>query len=348
MSYTIMFYNLENLYDTFDDPNKQDEEFTPSSPKRWTTQKYQKKLENLAEVISTVSNAHGGFPVVIGVSEVENMAVMQDLADQRRIRTARYRCVHYESNDIRGVDVGLFYRPDKFKIEDSCPVKLVLRSGREYVGRDILCVWGKIDGEMFCFYVCHLLSRRTGVKNSAGFRRAGTETIYNHALEMREKYPGIKIVVMGDMNDSPSDESLALLLRAKKKISQVGEDDYFNPFWVLHDDGFGTSVHNHRWTLFDNIIVSPNLLETFPDSSGLKLVKMDKKYYGEIFKRKFMLQKGWPKRSYNGNSFQNGYSDHLPVLIKLDKINSKNNNNINNNNERNKRHKSLGERQTQD
>ena len=156
MSYTIMFYNLENLYDTSDDPNTEDEEFTPSGPKRWTTQKYQKKLENLAEVISTVSNAHGGFPVVIGVSEVENLAVMQDLADQRRIRGARYRCIHYESNDVRGVDVGLFYRPDKFKLEESCPVKLELRSGREYIGRDILFARGKIDGEMFCFYVCHL------------------------------------------------------------------------------------------------------------------------------------------------------------------------------------------------
>ena len=125
------------------------------------------------------------------------------------------------------------------------------------------------------------------------------------------------------MNDSPADESLSLLLRAKKNISSVEKDDYFNPFWVLHDEGLGTSIHNHRWTLFDNIIVNSSLLETFPEIPGLKIVKMDQKHYCEIFKRNFMLQKGWPKRSYNGNNFQNGYSDHLPVLIKIDKMKSK-------------------------
>lgn len=317
MSYTIMFYNLENLYDTVDDPTTNDDEFTPTGAKRWTQPKYQRKLDNLSEVFSTVSNAYGGFPVIVGVSEVENDTVLGDLAAKRRMNGAHYKWVHYESNDARGVDVGLYYRPDKFTLVGSEPVKLVLRSGREYIGRDILCVWGKLDGEMFCFYVCHFLSRRTGVDASAGFRRAGAETVRDHAAEMGKKYPGIKVVVMGDMNDCPSDESLSMLLHAKRNIHQVEEGEYFNPFWILQDMGKGTSLHNHHWKLYDNIIVSRNMLDMTAGVKGLRIVRIDQQFYGEIFSRKFMMQSGQPRRSYIGNNFQSGYSDHLPVLIKI-------------------------------
>lgn len=312
-----MFYNLENLYDTVDDPGTMDDEFTPGGAKRWTRTRYEKKLENLSEVFSAVSTAFGGFPILVGMSEVENMTVLKDLASQKRMSGAHYKCVHYESNDLRGVDVGLFYRPDKFKIMGSEPVKLVLRSGREYIGRDILCVWGKISGEMFVIYVCHFLSRRTGVNASAGFRRAGAETVRDHAATMEEKFPGIKIIVMGDMNDTPSDESLSLLLRARRNIHNVEEGEFFNPFWALQDEGKGTSVHGSKWKLYDNIVVSRNLLPTVSEVHGLRLVKTDTRHWGEIFTRNFMMMRGKPKRSYKGNTWQNGYSDHLPVVIKL-------------------------------
>ncbi|MDD2594795.1 MAG: endonuclease/exonuclease/phosphatase family protein [Bacteroidales bacterium] len=317
MSYTIMFYNLENLYDTIDDPKTNDDEFTPTGAKRWTQLKYHKKLENLSEVFSAVSSAYGGFPVVVGMSEVENTSVLKALASQRRMAGARYKVIHYESNDARGVDVGLFYRPDKFKLIGSEPVKLVLRSGREYIGRDILAAWGLLNGEMFCFYVCHFLSRRSGVDASAGFRRAGAETVRDHAIMMDQQFPGIKVVVMGDMNDCPSDESLSVLLRARRNIFSVEQGDYFNPFWALQDAGLGTSLHNHHWKLYDNIIVSRNMLETYEGVEGLRIVKVNQKHYAEIFKRNFMMKRGQPKRSYSGNNYQNGYSDHLPVLIKL-------------------------------
>jgi len=317
MSYTVMFYNLENLYDTVVDPKTHYDEFTPVGCKRWDRQKYEIKLRNLSEVFSTVAKAYGGFPVVVGMSEVENSKVLNDLADQRMIAGASYRIIHYESNDARGVDVGMFYRPDKFKLIGSEPVKLILRSGREYIGRDILAAWGEMEGEMFCFYVCHFLSRRAGVDSSSGFRRAGAETVRDHAKEMSKRYPGLKIVVLGDMNDEPYNESLAVLLKARKHIQNVNEGEYFNPFWQLCDEHKGTSMHGHRWCLYDNIIVSRNLLETETSSKGLKLVKVDKNHYGEIFCRNFMLSKGRPKRCYEGNTFVAGYSDHLPVLIKL-------------------------------
>lgn len=320
MAYTLMFYNLENLYDTIDDPKTDDDEFTPVGDKRWTREKYLKKLSNLSEIFSTVASAHNGFPVVVGVSEVENLKVMQDLVSQKRMSGAHYKCVHFESNDARGVDVGMLYRPDKFTLMGCEPVKLVLRSGREYIGRDILAAWGAIDGEMFAFYICHFLSRRAGVASSAGFRRAGAETARDHAAALRAQYPDLKVVIMGDMNDNPYDESLASLLKARKTLFNVGEGEYFNPFWMLSEEGKGTSIHNHRWVLYDQIIVSRNMLPTDPGLKGFRVVRMDgKNHYGEIFSRNFMLHKGAPRRSYYGNTFDKGYSDHLPVLIKIDK-----------------------------
>lgn len=317
MAYTVMFYNLENLYDTVNDPKVNDDEFTPMGDKRWTLERYYSKLDNLSEVFSSVASSYGSFPVVAGVSEVENLKVMQDLVARRRMQGAHYKVLHFESNDSRGVDVGLLYRPDKFTLIGAEPVKLVLRSGREYIGRDILAAWGSLDGEMFAFYVCHFLSRRAGVNASQGFRRAGAETVRDHAEALRIKFPDLKVVIMGDMNDTPADESLSVLLAAKRNIFHIEQGQYFNPFWTLMDEGKGTSLHNHRWVLYDNIIVSRNLLPTVEGIKGLRIAKTDKFHYGEIFKKNFMMQKGAPKRSYYGNSWCNGYSDHLPVIIKL-------------------------------
>lgn len=319
MAYTVMFYNLENLYDTIDDPQTADDDYTPVGDKRWTPDKYRRKLSNLSEIFSAVASAHNGFPVVAGVSEVENLKVLQDLAAQKRMSGAHYKCIHFESNDARGVEVGMLYRPDKFTLMGCEPLKLALRSGREYIGRDILAAWGELEGEMFVFYVCHFLSRRGGVASSAGFRRAGAETARDHAAALRKDYPDIKVVILGDMNDSPSDESLAGLLKAHKTIFNVPEGEYFNPFWMLAEEGKGTSIHNHRWVLYDQIIASYNLLPSYPNLKGFRLVRTDKNHYGEIFRRNFMLRKGAPRRSYYGNTFDNGYSDHLPVLVKIDR-----------------------------
>jgi len=317
MSFTVMFYNLENLYDVKDDARTNDDEFTPQGAKRWTEARYRCKLENLSEVISAAAKSNGGFPAVIGVSEVENIKVMRDLAACRRVSGAGYKALLYESKDARGVDVGMFYSPSIYQLEGSEPVKLVLRSGRDYVGRDILATWGKIGNEMFAIYVCHFLSRRAGVNASAGFRRAGAETVRDHAVRLREKYPNIKVIIMGDINDCPCDDSLALLLKAGKSPYKVKEGEYFNPFWQLYEEGQGSSLHNHSWVLYDNIVVSHNLLPNIGGNDGIKISRIDQRHWGQIFKKNFMMEKGAPKRCYHGNTFVNGYSDHLPVIIKL-------------------------------
>lgn len=319
-SLNIMFYNLENLYDTTKDARIDDEEFTPMGDKRWDAIKYQTKLNNLSNVFAAVASLPGGFPAIVGVSEIENDTVLEDLLSQRRMEPANYRYVHYDSKDARGVDVALFFRPDRFKLVGSEPVKLMLRSGREYIGRDILAVWGRLDGEMFCFYVCHFLSRRGGVYSSQGFRRAGAETVRAHAEKKCKEFPGLKVVVMGDMNDTPDEPSLSELLGAREKIEGVAPGDYFNPMWAMHKAGLGTSIHNHNWILFDNIIVSQNLLPAaagYAHARGHVLDKFDKHYWAHIFQRNFMMKNGKPYRSYEGNTFSGGYSDHLPILIRL-------------------------------
>lgn len=311
----VMFYNLDNLYDTVDDPKTNDDEYTPTGAKRWTKGRYYQKLSNLADVIAAVAADKKMFPAMVGVSEVENKTVLKDLVSQNQISKANYSYIHYESGDQRGVDVGLLYRPDVFQVEESTHIKLKLRSGREYLGRDVLVVRGRMDNVMYCIYVCHLTSRRAGTECSAGFRRAGTETIRDHAAEMRQKYPFIKVIVMGDMNDNPCDESLADLLGAKRTI-QESVGGYFNPFWQLYDMGYGSSMHGCHWMMFDNIIVDDSII--FSKVGDLTIKKIGK-YYGEVFSRPFMLQSGKePKRTYIGDKYKNGYSDHLPVLIKLE------------------------------
>ena len=318
MAYTLMFYNLENLYDTFDDPTTDDDDFTPMGDKRWTRDKYLKKLSNLSEIFSAVSSAHNGFPVVAGVSEVENLKVLQDLAAQKRMAGAHYKCIHFESNDARGVEVGMLYRPDKFTLMGCEPIKLELRSGREYIGRDILSAWGEIDGEMFAFYVCHFPSRR-GDKGQ-DLRARAAEIVYNHALQMQQKYPGIKCIVMGDMNDNPADASLSQYLHGRRNVADVKKGDFFNPFWEMLDNGIGSLYYRGNPNIFDCILVSDALV----NGKGLKIKKQSNKYYGTVYSKPYMTQqsgqyKGLPHRTFSNGKFINGYSDHYPTFILLSK-----------------------------
>ena len=332
MSYPIMFYNLENLYDTIDDPRTNDEEFTPTGAKRWTPERYNKKLENLSQVFSAVASAYGGFPVAVGMSEVENLKVLKDLAEQKRMRGAHYKAVHFESNDARGVDVGFFYRPDKFTLMGCEPVKLVLRSGREYIGRDILAAWGSIEGEMFIFYVCHFLSRRAGVNASQGFRRAGAETVRDHAEAMRGQYPDIKVVIMGDMNDTPS---------SKAKGAWWGSQ-FVNLMLPLqrdlrtHPSAFGSHKYHGQWGYLDQFIINrehapSGVLESTTANRSEEAATAKGDTLRSLvfsaprsFHLPFMLTDDVthlghrPARSYMGYQYEGGYSDHLPILLDLD------------------------------
>lgn len=334
-NYVVGFYNLENLFDTYDDPAKNDEEFLPDGKNKWTEAKYQKKLHNMAAVIRSMAETNGRFHSVLGVSEIENRLVLEDLVSQPEIAGANYQIVHYDSPDVRGVDVGLIYRPDHFTLIDSESIPfdfdsddiefaLAEEDRDAFKTRDILMAHGLLDGEEFAFYVAHLPSRIGG--KGWDLRSRGAEIIYSHAEEMAEKYPGIKIVVMGDMNDNPTDVSMTEFMHGKENPEDVGEGDFFSPFMSMLKAGYGSLAYQGVWNIYDIILVNETLLNA-PDG-GFRLRPVGKKgFYGVVYKKPFMITqrgqyKGTPFRTFSNGAFIGGYSDHLPTYIVLEKSNN--------------------------
>ena len=333
--YVIGFYNLENLFDIYDDPAKNDEEFLPDGKNKWTQAKYEKKLANMAHVIRAMADENGRFHTILGVSEIENRLVLDDLVMQEEIASANYQIVHYDGPDRRGVDVALLYRPDQFKFLDSESIPYTFDSKRikftemdkeqqdYFRTRDILMVHGLIDGEHFAFYVAHLPSRAGGKKGGDDLRSRGGEIMYEHAKMMEQKYPGIKIVCMGDMNDNPTDNSMAKYLRGREKPEEVDKDDFFSPFLSMLKAGYGSLCYQGTWSIYDLELVNWNLLNA-PDG-GLRIRPIGKKgYYGRIFKKPFLTTqegqyKGYPFRTFSNGSFIGGYSDHYPTYIVISK-----------------------------
>ncbi|MBO4757439.1 MAG: endonuclease/exonuclease/phosphatase family protein [Bacteroidales bacterium] len=332
-SYVIGFYNLENLFDTYHDEGKNDYEYLPDGANQWTEAKYQKKLSNMAQVIAAMKQDNGAWHTILGVSEIENRHVLEDLVADPQIAEANYQIVHYDGPDTRGVDVALFYKPDQFTYLDSESIPFDFNSQAisfsnmtqeekdEFRTRDILMVHGTIDGEHFAFYVCHLPSR-LGEK-SGDLRSRGGEIIYQHSRQMMQKYPGIKCVVMGDMNDNPTDDSMAVYLRGKENIDEVGPEDYFSPFLSMLKAGFGSLAYRGEWNIYDCILVSNSLAHPAPGTLGIIPIT-NQKFYGRIFSKPFMTQqtgqyKNTPFRTSSNGAFIGGYSDHYPTYIVIKK-----------------------------
>ena len=192
--YTVLFYNVENLYDTIQDPTIYDTEFIPSGIKEWNSAKYNKKLANLEKLFYAVAQQNKAYPTVIGVSEIENRNVLEDIASQEKLLPANYQICHYDGPDARGVDVAFFYRPDQFKYEGSKSIKAKIPGAREnFRTRDLLTMWGKIDGEDFFFLVSHWPSRRGGQSTSAYLREGLAAQIKSICDEVRKANPATKL-----------------------------------------------------------------------------------------------------------------------------------------------------------
>lgn len=331
--YVIGFYNVENLFDTVDNPHANDEEFLPEGKNEWTEDRYRIKLHNIATVIKAMADANGKFHSVLGLAEVENSTVLKDLVAQPELKKAGFRYVHKDCPDPRGIDVALLYNPKEFKYIDSesipfsfdrdANIKIDISEAdrRSFRTRDILMVHGKIAGEEFAFYVTHLPSRIGG--KGTDTRCIGADIIYRHSQKMQKKYPGIKIVVMGDMNDDPIDESQTRWLHAKATIEETGANDFFCPFTRLLKEGNGSLEYKGKWNIFDIIEVNRNLAS--PDAKGLRIKPVDAKgHYGKVFKPAFLTQqsgryKGTPFRTFSNGQFIKGYSDHYPTYIIIGK-----------------------------
>ena len=317
----IVFYNVENLFDPYNDPLTADDAFTPSGSMRWTAARYARKCARIGRVLGDIAAPDGEFPTLIGLAEVENRGVVADIAATEPLAGAGYALVHFDSPDERGIDVALLFRPDRFVLEGCQAVRTEVPQLPHFRTRDILTVWGTIDREPFFVVVSHWPSRLGGQQASEFKRLAVGAQIRRLADSVATRCPATKIVIMGDFNDDPTDPSVTDALGAGYEPDETSEGGLFNPFAALFRAGEGTLAYNRVWNLFDQIVVSANL--TADTAAGYRLQRdAATGRSGAVFRPDYLLQsegdyRGSPRRTYVGNRYTDGYSDHLPVYINL-------------------------------
>lgn len=313
---TIGFYNVENLFDTIDTPDVLDEEFTVSGANNWNSEKYWYKQANLAKVISmlgTDSDKEG--VAVLGLAEVENRLVLEDLVKMPEIAKKRYRIVHFDSPDRRGIDVALIYQAGRFEVLDAKTLPIDIYDGiNKIFTREVLYVKGLLDGEEMHFTVNHWPSRRGGEAKTAPWRAAGAKVNKILVDSLTRINPDAKIVIMGDLNDNPDDPSITKVLGAVSKISEVPEKGLYNTVAHYYRRGIGSNAYQDSWSLFDQIIISKGFLQKQKSSYTF--------HKAFIFNKQFLMQKkghfkGYPHRTFSGNEFLGGYSDHFPSYIHI-------------------------------
>jgi endonuclease/exonuclease/phosphatase family metal-dependent hydrolase len=317
----VAFYNLENLFDTVHTEGKSDYEFLPNGQKKYTAAVYQDKLKNLASVLRDIgTDLSPDGPAIIGVSEVENRSVLEDLVNHEYIRARKYQIVHYESPDSRGIDVGFLYNPKYFTVAESKPVTVHLppdADGSSHATRDILVVKGKLDGETYYVLVNHWPSRLGGSASAPS--RLAAATVCRHAIDsLYNIEANANIIVMGDLNDNPDNVSVTKGLVAVGKADKLKAGELFNPWADFYNKGIGTLAYQDAWALFDQIIISQQVLSKTPANHF-------RFYKASIFKRDDMIQtsgryKGYPKRTYDFDNYMSGFSDHFPTYISLIKV----------------------------
>lgn len=309
----IAFYNQENLYDTIDDPAVDDAEFLPTGPNMWNSERYLLKLKHMSEAISQVGDEFvKGGPTIMGLSEIENASVIIDLINSPALKPGGYEYVHYNSPDRRGVDVGLIYKKKDFTVLGSHSHRLKVSWRDDFKSRDQLVVCGLLDGEKIYVVVNHWPSRGNGPE----YRAAAASLTRSICDSIQGFEPQAKILVMGDLNDDPSDPSVFKILDAAGDFKNINDKQLYNPMFKMFKDGIGSLAYRDSWNLFDQIIVSKPL--TGEDKTTFKYLK------AKVFNRDFLITKegqykGYPWRSFASGSFIAGYSDHFPVYVFLAK-----------------------------
>lgn len=317
---TIAFYNVENLFDTIRDPKIFDEEYTPDGSNAWTSAKYNKKLQNLSRVISEigVGDQQKQPATIIGLAEIENKTVLDDLVHQPLLLPFKYGIVHYDSPDKRGIDVALIYNQKAFKVLESKAIPLIIHDSQDnnkrVYTRDQLLVSGLLDDEPIHIIVNHWPSRSGGEKKSSPYREKAADlnkTIIDSLLKID---PNAKIITMGDLNDGPTNKSLKKNLNTTAESDKTSSHQMYNPFEKLAKKGQGTIGYRDAWDLFDHIIISGTLLQE--NKQGFKTYTYWK---SGIYKKKYFMQQEGPYKGYplRNNNNEVGFSDHFPVYIYL-------------------------------
>lgn len=317
--HTVAFYNVENLFDIENDSLTFDDDRTPLGKDVWTLEKYQDKLKNISKVISEIgTETTQNSPAIIGLCEIENYMVLEDLINQPALKEKNYDIVHYDSPDRRGVDVALLYQKSLFTPTNSQSRRLLIYEledplKRVYT-RDQLVVTGNLDGEEINIIVNHWPSRSGGEARSSYKReRAGqlNKLIIDSLYQID---PYAKIISMGDFNDDPTNKSIKKVLHTKASKEELEVNDFYNPMENMMKNGRGTLAYRDSWNLFDQILLSGTLINS--NLEGYKFYKAD------IFQKNYLITtkgqfKGYPFRSYDYGGYTGGYSDHFPVFIYL-------------------------------
>jgi predicted extracellular nuclease len=308
-----MFYNVENLFDTIDTSNKIDEEFLPDAPKEWNTERYEKKMDDLAHVISSLDTAQ--LPIIVGVCEIENNIVLEDLISQPSLRPANYEFVWEDGPDRRGIDCALIYNPSVFTPVETENLTISDPNNEFFITRNILYVEGIIDDEVFHLFVNHWPSRRGGQQESEPNRILAANVLKNRVDEIFETDAQANIIIMGDMNDEPSNMSLSDVLVALPNGETPENQQLVNLMYDEFDNEMGTYNFRGEWNMIDNIIVSGALINK---DKGLKSPLDNGYVFHEPF-MEYLNDSGEmsPNRTY-GRSYYGGISDHFPVYMILE------------------------------
>lgn len=307
--YTVVSYNVENLFDTINDLTIPDEEFLPQSEKKWDNERYQKKLNDIAKVISEINTRE--LPEIIGLVEVENQTVLEDLINTGALKNQAYAIVHEESPDYRGIDVALLYRKDAFTEIRHEAISVTFPDDPEFKTRDILHVTGKIRNKIIHVFINHWPSRIGGEEKTEPKRVLAAANLRKQVDRILAAEPEARIIIMGDMNDEPVNKSLEQTLGAESPDSGSKLVNLMMPDKLA---GLGTYFYSGNWNMLDNFIVSDGLIH----GKGIRIENNK----GFIFSTDWMIFTNktgdkTPNRTYVGKKYVAGVSDHFPVYFKM-------------------------------
>lgn len=312
----VAFYNQENLFDTIDDPHKNDNEFLPDAKNQWNTEKYNNKLEHMAKVIASMNDGKGAD--ILGMCEVENSTVLNDMTQNHQLQKMKYRFVHFEGPDERSIDNALIYQSKKLTLVSAVPYPVIFEENTRSKTRDILLVklkYTKTKSDIIVL-VNHFPSRLGGEKESEP-KRINAAKVLQHIYDSITKAdPGTPVIMMGDFNDTPSNTSMREALLCKGHVAELQGNDLFNAMYELEEKKIGSHFYRGEWHALDQIIISNNLVNCtgkicyHPGSVT-------------VYKQDWMVETtgkyaGSPLRTFGGQKYLNGYSDHLPVYVILD------------------------------
>lgn len=293
----VLFYNVENLFDTINDQTN-DDEFLPNAKNQWNTERYSLKLSHINQVIDSYKH-----PLIIGLCEIENEHVLRDLIQFSPKRKNKFGCVHYESKDARGIDAALIYDSSRITLYESGKIRFCLPDQTTATTRDIVWAKFKTRHDTLLVLVNHWPSRRGGQEESESKRIEAARQLKHFTDSIQDITPAIAIVILGDLNDSPTDTSNRILQNSF--LEMISENSGIYP---------GTHYYQKKWEILDHILISHSLTNT---KQTLYVVPQSGKINSNEFLFRTSQSEKAPFRTFSGSTYLGGYSDHLPVSIRL-------------------------------